>query len=353
MWDQGPGAVRVAAIGTAAPDTIMRQEDAEAGLLLHYGDRLSARSRLLVQKVFRHPSVRQRHFAIDVPEHMVDEDPDARIGRFTEQAVRLATQACRNALARAGAPVEAVRAVVVNTCTGYLCPGLATYLIETLPLARDTRVYDLVGHGCGGAVPNLELASRFLDGPDGVALSVSVEICTATFQMGDDISLIISNALFGDGAAAAVLRRGGEGPVIVDTARHYAPEFREDIRYVYRKGQLHNQLSVRLAEILKAVVPRLVNGLLAKHGLAKDQVRHWAIHPGGEKLIQAIEQGLALAPEHLRVTRDVLANYGNMSSPTVWFEMERILANGVAPGDWCVMVGMGAGLSAYVVLLRA
>ena len=131
------------------------------------------------------------------------------------------------------------------------------------------------------------------------------------------------------------------------------PEYRDDIRYVYRHGQLHNQLSLFLPKVLGAEAPRVVNALLSRHGLAVPDVRHWAIHPGGDKVINAVRDSLGLTEEQLRHTRGVLADHGNLSSATVWFEMERILADGVAPGEWIVMLTAGAGLAVHAMLLRA
>ncbi len=272
--------------------------------------------------------------------------------RFRRNAIELSLQAAHKALASAGLDYTDISTIVVNTCTGYICPGISTYLLEEFPLPRDTRVYDLVGSGCGGAIPNLEVARSLTVENSDIVLSVAVEICSATFQMGDDLSLIISNAIFGDGAAASVLWRRNRGIEIIDSERGYAPEYREHIRYVYKNGQLHNQLSVRLPNVLEEVVPPVVEKLLERHDLDARTVRHWAIHPGGEKVVFAVQRGLGLSGEQVAVTRDILAEYGNMSSPTILFEMEKIMANGFSPGEWCVMVGMGAGLSVHACLLR-
>jgi len=352
MADAGTGGgVRIAAVGTAVPATVIGQADGERILLGRYGNRLSPRLRTIAQKVFRHPSIRRRHFAFDDPQRVFDEDPDARIERFTRSAIALAVEACRTALQRSGRTTGDVHGLVVNTCTGYVCPGLSTYLLEALPLGSGTAVYDLVGHGCGGALPNLELGSRLVDG-EGVVVSVAVEICSATFEMGDDPGLIVSSAVFADGAAAAVLWRRPDGLLLVDSARAVYPEHREEIRYVYRHGRLHNQLSQRLPQTVRALTPSLVGSLLGRHGLAAGDVRHWAIHPGGHKVVCAVRDGLGLTDAQVGITREVLAEYGNMSSPTVLFGLERILKNGIGEGEWCVMIGMGAGMSIHAWLLR-
>jgi len=332
----------------------MEQAEVCRFLREHYADRLSAHGLSIMEKVFAHPGIRRRHFAVDAPASVVGEDPDARVRRFLAASVDLAADAAAEAMRRAGIAAHDLAALIVNTCTGYVCPGISTYLGERLGLARTIPTYDLVGAGCGGAFPNLTVGCAMLRGSaDGVVLCVSVEITTATFEMGDDLSLIVSNALFADGAGACVLWRRPAGLRLVETADLLAPEHREAIRYVHRHGRLHNQLSPRLPAILGELVPDVVTRLAASHGVAARDVRHWAIHPGGTKVIDAIQRGVGLTDEQVRITREVLEAYGNMSSATVWFVLERIMRDGPKPGDWCCMLGAGAGLSVHGALLRA
>ena len=183
-------------------------------------------------------------------------------------------------------------------------------------------------------------------------LSVSVEICSTTFQMDNDLSLILSNALFGDGAAAAVLWDRPRGWELVSSAVRYVPEQRETIRYVHKRGQLHNQLSLKLPQLVAEAAREVVADVLRTRSLTAGDVRHWALHTGGEKIINAVRDGIGIPEERLRATRTVLEQYGNMSSPTVWFVLDEITRAGVSPGDWCVMVAYGAGLSAHALLLR-
>jgi predicted naringenin-chalcone synthase len=186
----------------------------------------------------------------------------------------------------------------------------------------------------------------------GVVVSVSVEICSSTFQMDNDLSLILSNALFGDGAAAAVVWDKPAGFEMIASAGRYVPEQREAIRFVHRQGALHNQLSLKLPDLVKKAAAEVVADVLATQGLTVADISHWALHTGGEKIINAVRDELGIPEERLRATRTVLAEYGNMSSPTVWFVLDEILRSGVAAGDWCVMVAYGAGLSAHALLLR-
>jgi predicted naringenin-chalcone synthase len=188
---------------------------------------------------------------------------------------------------------------------------------------------------------------------DDVVVSVSVEICSATFQMADDLSLIVSNAIFADGASASVLWSRPGKLKLVASASRCDTQYREDIRYIYRNGQLHNQLSLQLSKFAGKTVARVVMDLLTPRGLKLEDIKHWAFHPGGEKVINAVRDELRIPEIKLQVTRNVLAEYGNMSSPTVLFVLRDILDKGITSGDWCVIVAFGAGLSAHGFLLKA
>jgi len=343
----------IASIATATPPFSIDQVESGEYLLKHYADKLSPRSLTLTRKLFSHPSILKRHFAIEDPDSFLNEDPDGRIARFARKSIELSSQAIIQALENVGLSKDAVYGLVVNTCTGYICPGIATYLIEKLGLERNIRVYDLVGSGCGGAIPNLEVAEALLNSSsDRVIVSVSVEICSATFQMGDDLSLLVSNALFGDGAAAAILWNRPEGLELIASSSYYVPEDRDAIRYVHKNGQLYNQLSTNLPHLVKHAVAKVVQSVLEPRSLKIEDIKHWALHTGGEKIINTIKSEIGLSETQLRAARKVLSEYGNMSSPTVWFVMDEILKEGIKKGDWCIMVAFGAGLSAHAFLLR-
>lgn len=347
--------VHIASIATAPGPYVADQAFAEEYMRRHYGDRLNARSKGLLRTIFSHPSIRKRHFAFDDPGEISRETKDERIARFTRWAVELSARAVERALADAGLGPADVEGLVVNTCTGYICPGISTYLIERLGLPRTVKAYDLVGSGCGGAVPNLEVAESVLHrngNGRGAVVSVSVEICSATFQMDNDLNLILSNALFGDGAAAAVLWNRPEGYELTASASRYVPEQRDTIRYVHKNGELHNQLSLRLPELVNKAAKQVVKEILDRQGLTQDDVQHWAVHPGGEKIVNAIRDELGLSEEQMTATRRVLAEYGNMSSPTVWFVLKELEQLGIAQGDWVVLLAFGAGLSAHGYLVR-
>jgi predicted naringenin-chalcone synthase len=347
----------IASVGTAVPPLVIEQGVGREFLLKHYGEKLSPRSKEVLNKVFSHPSVLRRHVGFrdfQELEAIIGEDPDASIERFTHWAVELSALAVSSAAQQAGIQLRDIAGLVVNTCTGYLCPGISTYLIEKLHLNPQISAYDLVGSGCGGALPNLQMADAILGNMNGGAVvSVSVEICSATYQMADDLSLIVSNALFGDGAGAAVLLNKGPGLELVFSVSYYEPKYRDAIRYVHKNGQLHNQLSLRLPSIVRSAAGSVVQKLLDSQQLKVSDVAHWAVHPGGAKIIDAVKAELGLSESQLEPTRQILAEYGNVSSATVWFELEEILRQGISPGAWCIMLAFGAGFSIHGFLLRA
>ncbi len=348
--------VRLAAIETANPPTIINQSTAVELIDIHYGSVLKPRSLEIMRQVLSHPSIKKRHIAVDSLEKIValkDEDPDIRMARFEQWSVKLSVEAARKVLQQRDVDPKEVTAIFVNTCTGYLCPGIATYCIEELGLSPQVKAFDLVGLGCGGALPNIQLAQdHLIANPNGIVLSIAVEICSATFQMGDDISLLISNAIFGDGAAAALLWCKDDGVELFKTESLFSPANRNDVRYLYKNGALHNKLSISLPKITAGFVPTLVETLLSSAGLSIPDIDHWAIHPGGEKILSNIQAALGLSDSDMAPSRSVLSNYGNMSSPSVLFELKEILDNTSDSPGWIAALAFGAGMSLHGYLLK-
>lgn len=215
--------------------------------------------------------------------------------------------------------------------------------------------------GCGAALPGLRQASAQLAArPQAPVAVVCVEICSAAIYDGDAADLVISNAIFGDGAAAVVLRGAaagetgaGAGPALVDFASVTRPEWRESLRFRTEGGRLRNMLSSEVPAQAAAIVPGLVDGLLARHGLARRDISRWILHPGGATILDALRDALALPEEALAAGRAVLRDYGNLSSPSVLFVLRRELAERPArPGERGLLISFGAGFSAHAALLQ-
>ena len=348
-------ALYLGAIGIALPPCRIEQEEAARLIALHYEKELRPRSKEMIAKVLSHPSIRSRYFAIDKKEDIValkNEDPDRRIARFTRWAKDLAVTAAQNAMAKAAMAPSEISVIVVNTCTGYICPGISTYCLEPLGLRPDVWAFDMVGSGCGGALPNMQMGEALLrKRGGGAALCISVEICSATFQMDNDPSLLISNAIFGDGAAAALLWDRPRGPRLAAFASRYAPENRDDVRYVYKRGQLFNRITPQLPGIIRRRVPPFIRDFLKSQNHGPADVDAWALHPGGDRIVNGLQEELFLTDSQIEPTRGVLRDAGNMSSPTVLFVLERVLAGPGTIGR-CCLCSYGAGLSMHACLLE-
>jgi len=306
--------------------------------------RLKKRSMLILHTILRGDhGIARRHFALPEIEGVFDLSADQLNAGFRREAPLLAGRALTDALAQAGLKAGQLDALIVCTCTGYLCPGITSYVAEQLGLRTDAFLQDLVGLGCGAAIPTLRAASHILAGrPEAVVACVAVEICSAAFYLDDDPGVIISACLFSDGAAATIWR-GTPGPTGLraygfDT-RH-RPAERDLLRFEHRDGKLRN--------LLHRSVPELAAGTVAELWAARGPrpVSRVVAHSGGRDVLDALEP--VVAPHSLAVSANILRDYGNMSSPSVLFALAETLKEGppAADGDFW-LVSFGAGFSAH------
>jgi alkylresorcinol/alkylpyrone synthase len=281
--------------------------------------------------------------------------PDALHARFARHAPALATEAAQRALENAAISSSDVDALQVSTCTGYLCPGLTSYVAERLGLRSDVLGLDLVGQGCGAAIPNLRTAEALVaSGRAKVVLSVCVEVCSAAFYLDDDPGVLISACLFGDGAGAAVLagEPGANRRIAWRSAdSHLDPSVRECLRFETRDGMLRNILGAEVPAIAARQVTRLLHESLANSNLRLEDISGWIVHPGGRDVLTAIHREVGLPETALKRSADILKEYGNLSSPSVLFVLQRALAEDAPGGHWW-MTSFGAGFSCHGALLE-
>jgi alkylresorcinol/alkylpyrone synthase len=258
-------------------------------------------------------------------------------------------------LQRATLRPEDIDAVVVTTCTGYLCPGLTSYVTEQLGLSRHVKAFDLVGQGCAGALPNWQLCSALLDaGHCDRVLSICVEICSAAMYLDDDPGVLISACLFGDGAGAAVLSRNaldGRRRVRWTTSVSVtAPAEREALRFEHRNGLLRNVLTRAVPRLAAEHAEEVLRLATSRAGLAQGSITGWIMHAGGRDVLLAMQERLQLDPAALRYSRNTLREYGNLSSAFVYFVLDAALADSAA-GGWWWLCSFGAGFTCHGALL--
>ena len=345
-------------LGTAAPAHRYAQRDCwEALQSSAQFAALAPRSRAILKKVFcGNNGIATRHLALEPLSDAFNLTPDALHARFVKHAPALAAEAARRALAGADCAPAEIDAVLVSTCTGYLCPGLTSYVSERLGLRRDVFPLDLVGQGCAAALPNLRTAEALLAaGRAGKILSICVEVCSAAFYLDNDPGVLISACLFGDGAGAVVLANESK-----PGCRHVkwkfgtsqlAPGDRDALRFEQRGGMLRNILTPRVPQMAAEEAARLLNASLASAGLRRERVAGWVLHTGGRDVLVALREQMNLSEADVRHSAAVLHEFGNLSSPTVFFVLQNALHDAVPDGLWW-MSSFGAGFSCHGALLE-
>jgi predicted naringenin-chalcone synthase len=344
-------------IGTATPPQCYTQADCWR-VIQHCPayQKLNGRSKAIIKKVLTGENgIATRHFALNNLEEAFALNPDALHDRFLQNAPALAAQAAERALAQAQTKPAEIDAVLISTCTGYLCPGLTSYVAERLGLRPDVLALDLVGQGCGAAIPNLETARNLLAaGQCKRALSICVEVCSAAFYLDNDAGVLISACLFGDGAGAVVLAPEANGGRRVEWkigGSLMKPADREALRFEQKSGMLRNILTPEVPALAARSVGELFDDTLARAGVARNKINGWIFHPGGRDVLLALRERFKLSGDDVRWSQAVLRDYGNMSSPSVLFALQAALADGAPGGTWW-MSSFGAGFSCHGALLE-
>ena len=337
------------ALATAVPPAVFTQ--AQCWEIVQHSPtrhRLSRRTQLILRTILQGDSgVNTRHFAVADVGGVFDLTSDQLNAAFRVEAPQLAGRALTAAMAKAGVTAGEIDALLICTCTGYLCPGVSSYVAEQLGLRTDVFLQDLVGLGCGAAIPTLRAAQAVLAAkPDAVVACVAVEICSAAFYLDDDPGVIISACLFSDGAAATIWRStpgtGGWRCHGFDTL--HLPADRDRLRFEQRDGKLRNLLDPAVPQLAAAAVSPLFGAAQAQAGARP--IRRIIAHPGGRDVLNALETAL---PEYsFAASRRVLRDCGNMSSPSVLFTLEEAMRDDQPDenGDWW-LVSFGAGFSAH------
>jgi alkylresorcinol/alkylpyrone synthase len=332
------------ALATAVPAATFTQRQCwELGRGSPALQRLNRRSQLVLRSILTGNSgIATRHFAVDDVAHVFDLTEDELNAAFRREAPRLAGTALKKALAQTGLRAEQLDALLICTCTGYLCPGVTSYVAEQLGLRSDVVLQDLVGLGCGAAIPTLRAASHLIAArPEAVVACVAVEICSAAFYLDDDHGVLVSACLFSDGAAATIWRgQPGSTSLRCHGFRSlHRPEKRDLLRFETRQGKLRNLLDRSVPAAASAAVAELFAGERDRPPAAA------LVHPGGRDVLNAIASilpGYSLADSHA-----VLGACGNMSSPSVLFVLEEHLRTHPTPAGDLWLVSFGAGFSAH------
>ncbi len=278
-----------------------------------------------------------------------------RMQHYAELAPPLAVQAAAAALSPSGLKASELTHLVTVSCTGFVAPGVDLALIRTLGLAATVQRTHVGYMGCHGALNGLRVARAFAaEGPEARVLLCAVELCTLHYHYGWEVQKVIANALFADGAAAVVGAPADAAPSgawrAEATGSCLVPDSANAMGWTVGDHGFEMSLSRQVPRLIATHLRPWMESWLGRNGVALEEVGSWAVHPGGPRILDAVEEGLVLPRGSMDVSRAVLSEFGNMSSPTVLFILDRLRAAG-APRP-CVALGFGPGLMAEAVLFR-
>jgi polyketide synthase Type III len=350
--------MHILGLGTATPPHRYTQAECWAAMQASpQFPELTARARTILETVLLgNNGITSRCLALDSLKEAFELNPDALHRRFVRHAPMLAAEAAWRALRDADQNVDAIEAVIISTCTGYLCPGLTSYVAESLGLRPDVLALDLVGQGCGAALPNMRMAEALLAADRcRTVLSICVEVCSAAFYLDNDPGVLISACLFGDGAGAAVLgsRPHARNRRIQWTASGSTllPAERDALRFEQCQGMLRNVLKRSVPQLAATQAKAVLDDVLSKGGVSPSDIRTWIWHAGGRDVLDAVQERMNLSHDDLRWSRAALNEYGNLSSAFVYFVLQEAL-RGNAPGGRWWLSSFGAGFSCHGALLQ-
>jgi alkylresorcinol/alkylpyrone synthase len=348
--------MRIAAVGAGFPPHFYGQEELLAAFRAHWGARYFNLARL--EQLHRNVLVGGRHLALAMEEYPKLTGFGAANDAWIRVATEVGAAAVEDGLARAGLGVADVSALLFVTVTGVATPSIDARLINRLALRPDVKRLPIFGLGCVAGAAGVARAADYVRAyPDQVAVLLSVELCSLTLQREDlSIPNLIASGLFGDGAAAAVVvgaARGGDGPEIVATRSVFYPDSERVMGWDISETGFKIVLSADVPQVVERYLRRDVDDFLAAQGLARADIGSWVCHPGGPKVLEAMESALELPEAALELTWRSLAQVGNLSSTSVLLVLRDTLAERrPPPGSLGMLLALGPGFCSELVLLR-
>lgn len=350
---EGPLAI-IAATATAVPEHRVTREEVKryfGRVFPVSGARLEA-----MMAIVDHSEIRQRFCILPVDELIRPRSLERISEQYREHAIRLGRAVAADCLDRARMRPEEIDLILTVSCTGVMIPSLDAHLVNAMGFRANVRRLPITELGCAAGASAVARAREFLLAfPGRNVLIVAVELPSLTFQR-DSLSQanLISSILFGDGAAAAIVTgRPGAGPRVLDAESFLFPRSIDAMGFELKDTGFHIVLSRDVPEMIRARIRGLVGSFLARNGLCADRIAAFVLHPGGRKLLAAIEEEMDLSRDRTQPSWDVLREFGNLSSASVLFVLhEWLMTRRVAPGSHGLVAAFGPGFTAEQLLLQ-
>jgi alkylresorcinol/alkylpyrone synthase len=350
LSQKSPAPVSLLSVATAVPDTILPQDEAKALARSLFGARAGLFEKLA--PVFDNAGIAKRHIVRPPDWYRGDHGWKARNHVYLEAAEALYVEAAERALEKARVAPDEVDGLVTVSTTGIATPSLEARVAGRMGFREDVERVPLFGLGCAGGVSGLATAARLAAAPGKTILFVTVELCSTSIRL-DKLSKanIVATALFGDGAAAAVLRQGEAGIAAIEGGGEILwPDTLGIMGWDVEDPGLGVIFDRAIPPFIEGNMARAVDRILARLGLDRREIDRFTCHPGGAKVIAALEQSLRLDKGSLDHERAVLGDYGNMSAPTVLFVLDRLIEAGLP--ERTLLLALGPGFTTSGLSLR-
>ena len=344
--------VEIAGVATAVPEHKVSQAD------------IAERAKAVFPHLARHDGlyantgISDRYFCQAADWYREHHGWEERTEIFQRHALSLLEQVTLASVAAAGISLNDIGALVVNTITGLAIPSLDAKLMNRLKLPASVARLPIFGLGCGGGVAGLARAARFAQAmPGGHVLFLTVDLCSLCLRVGDpSMAMFVSAALFGDGAAGIVLRNtegsngaGGRGRIIA-VGDHFWPNTEHIMGWDIKQDGFGVVLSPELPALLRKELVPALRGFLDANSLSLGEFSGFLLHPGGAKILKTVQELLGLSDHDLALSAGVLRDFGNMSSPTALFALDRAMKSGASGPH--LLIAFGPGFSAYFVAVE-
>lgn len=347
--------VRIAAVAKSLPENWRDTTDI-LPFLDTWLNGQESRFQRKVKKIFENAAVDRRYSIMSPTEVFSETSFEEKNAIYSRECIKLGEDALTKALAKVNWKTTDIDYLITVSCTGVMIPSLDAYLINSLQMRQDIVRLPVTEMGCVAGVSGIIYAKNFLKANPGKrAALLAVESPTATFQL-DDFSManIVSAAIFGDGAACVLLssNEADRGPEVVSEEMYHFYDATHMMGFNLTNSGLQMILDKTVTETIAAHFPAIVHPFLAKNGLVISDIAHLIFHPGGRKIVEVVQELFGKLGKNIDDTKEVLRLYGNMSSATVLYVLERFMDKPLAEGDYGLMLSFGPGFTAQRVLLQ-
>jgi alkylresorcinol/alkylpyrone synthase len=348
--------MRIVSAASAFPKHRYEQRVITGALREFWRDRISHPT--MLERLHAHTGVDYRHLVLPLKAYERLDRWGKANTVWIDAAQHLGRTAICRALTAQGLTVRDLSAIFFVSVTGVASPSIDAKLVNALHLSPNIKRVPIFGLGCVAGAAGLARAADYVRGfPDQVAVLVSVELCSLTWQK-DDLSIanLISTGLFGDGAAAAIVAgkdTSFDGPEILATRSIFYPDTEKVMGWDISEKGFQIMLSADVPKMVQSHLRKDVDSFLSDHGLRREDIASWIIHTGGPKVLEAVQESLQLPPDALAKSWDCLRRVGNLSSASVLVVLEDVLRDGGGePGTYSVLAAMGPGFCSELLLLR-